>query len=167
MPLTTDGAWKAIEDAIFGVIAFTNGQGKPRTAGVVYVVDGRSLLIASDKEAWKVRHIVARPDVSMTVTVPKRIPFLPFVKIPAATITFRGVAEVLPVADVEESVIARLLRGLELDRDVVEDTRVIRVVPHGEFVTYGIAMPTIRMRNTAEARGRAPCGTEREESPVG
>ena len=77
----------------------------------------------------------------MTITVPKRIPFLPFIKIPAATITVKGDAEILAVADVDNSVVARLFRGLELDRKVVEDTRIIRLVSRGDFITYGIAMP--------------------------
>ncbi|HEX9866591.1 MAG TPA: hypothetical protein VGC03_16635 [Acidimicrobiia bacterium] len=52
--------------------------------------------------------------------------------------------------------VARLLRGLEHDRKVVEGTRVIRLVPRGDFVTYGIAIPTMRMRKPSEAAGRAP-----------
>lgn len=159
---TTEQVWDEIDKAIFGVLAFVNAAGEPRSAGVIYVTDGRSLLISSGKDAWKVRHIAANPMISMTVTIPKRIPLLPFVKIPAATITFQGEAEILEVPDVDPSVTARLFRGLELDRDTVEDTRILRVIPRGEFVTYGVAMPTMRMREPAKARGRASCGTEQE-----
>jgi Pyridoxamine 5'-phosphate oxidase len=157
---TTTDVWKAIDDGIFGVLGFVNHDGEPRTAGVCYVVDNRSLLITSYKKAWKVRHIAANPRVSMTVTLPKHIPFLPFVKIPAATITFHGEAEVLDVTDVDESVVKRLFRGLEFDREVIEDTAVIRVSPQGEFVTYGIAMPLMQMRKPEQAKARVACGTE-------
>lgn len=160
MPATTTDVWEAIDKGIFGVLAFVNADGEPRSAGVCYMVDDRSLLITSDRNAWKVRHIAANPHVSMTVTLPKRVPFLPFIKVPAATITFQGVAEVVNATDVDESVVKRLMRGLELDRDVLEDTAVIRVVPKGEFVTYGIAMSMMQMRKPEEARGRAACGTE-------
>lgn len=65
-------------------------------------------------------------------------PFPSFIKIPAATITFKGDAEILAVADVDNSVVARLFRGLELDRKVVEYTRIIRLVPRGALITYGM-----------------------------
>ena len=90
---TTEQVWKEIEDAIFGVLAFTNAKGEPRTAGVCHVVDGRTLLIASAAESWKVRHIAVRPAISMTVTIPTRVPFLPFLKVPAAAVTFNGIAD--------------------------------------------------------------------------
>ena len=48
-----------------------------------------------------IRHIAANPNASMTVTFPKHVPFLPFIRIPAATITFRGEAEVLGVGDID------------------------------------------------------------------
>ena len=159
---TTEQVWEALDDSFFGVLAFVNRDGHPRTAGVCYTVDGRSLYISTDKATWKVRHIAANANVSMTVTLPKRVPFLPFIKVPAATITFQGEAELLQVDDVDPSVIKRLPRGAELDREVVENTAIIRVIPRGEFVTYGIAMPITEMRKHEEAHGRAACGTERE-----
>lgn len=160
MSATTAEVWKAIDDGIFGVLAFVNRDGHARSAGVCYVVDNRALLITSGRNAWKVRHITENPHVSMTVTLPKHIPFLPFLKVPAATVTFQGEAEILEVTDVDELVSGRLLRGLELDRDVVRDTVIIRVVPRGDFVTYGVAMPLVRMRKPDEARGRVACGTK-------
>jgi hypothetical protein len=154
--------WETLDQAFFGVLAFVNADGHPRTAGVCYVVDGRSLLISSDKAMWKVRHIAANPNVSMTVTLPKRVPFLPFIKVPAATITFRGEAELLEVGDVDASAFKRLPRGKERDPDVLETLAIIRVIPRGEFVTYGISMPVTQMRKHEEAHGRTACGTEQE-----
>lgn len=163
MSLSTQDVWAAMEDSIFGVLAFVNRNGEPRSAGVCYVVDGRTILISSAVDSWKVRHIEFNPKVSMTITVPKHIPFLPFIKIPAATVTFQGEAEILPITDVEAPVVARLLRGVELDRDTLRDTCLIRVTPRGDFVTYGIAMPLMQMRKVEQARGRAPTGTSREK----
>jgi hypothetical protein len=111
---------------------------------------------------WKVRHIAANPNVSMTVTMPKRVPFLPFIKVPAATVTFKGEAQLLEVADIPPSLFARLPRGNERDSSVIANTAVIRVIPRGEFVTFGIGMPITQMRKHEEAHGRAPCGTEQE-----
>ena len=160
MSATTEEVWEALDKAFFGVLAFVNRKGHPRTAGICYVVDKRSLYVSTAKGMWKVRHIAANPAVSMTVTLPKRIPFLPFIKIPAATITFRGEAEILDVGDVDPAVFARLPRGSETDPAVLADTAVIRIVPRGDFVTFGIGMPVTQMRKHEAAHGRAPCGTE-------
>jgi hypothetical protein len=162
MSLTTEQVWKALDDSIFGVLAFVNRAGHPRTTGVCYTVEDRSLYVSTDKGSWKVRHIAANPDVSMTVTLPKRVPFLPFIKIPEATITFRGEAEILDVDDIDPSIFARLPLGSEHDPDVLRNAAIIRVIPRGEFVTYGIAMPITQMRKHEQAHGRAPCGTENE-----
>jgi hypothetical protein len=160
--MTTEQVWDVLDASFFGVLAFVNRDGHPRTTGVCYTVEGRSLYVSSDKTAWKVRHIAANPNVSMTVTLPKRVPFLPFIKIPAATITFRGEAQILEVDGIDPSVFERLPRGNERDPHVLENTAIIRVVPRGDFVTYGIAMPITQMRKHEEAHGRAACGTEHE-----
>ena len=160
--LTTNQVWDAIDRSIFGVLAFVNRDGRPRTTGVCYTVEGRSLYVSTAKASWKVRHIAANPDMSMTVTLPKRVPFMPFIKIPAATVTFRGEAEILNVDDVDPSVFKRLPVGSERDPEVLKGLAVIRIIPRGEFVTYGIAMSILQMRKHEAAHGRAPCGTEHE-----
>lgn len=162
MSLTTEQVWDAVGRSIFGVLAFVNRSGQPRTTGVCYTVEGRSLYISTAKTSWKVRHIAANPDVSMTVTVPKRVPFLPFIKIPEATITFRGEAQILEVEDLDPSVFRRLPLGSERDPAVLENAAIVRVIPRGDFVTYGIAMPITQMRKHELAHGRAACGTENE-----
>lgn len=162
MSLTTEQVWEALDESIFGVLAFVNRDGHPRTAGVCYTVEGRSLYVSTDKASWKVRHIDANPNVSMTVTLPKRVPFLPFIKIPAATITFRGEAQILDVDAIDRTVFERLPLGSERDPDVLDGAAIIRIVPRGEFATYGIAMPITQMRKHEQAQGRAACGTEHE-----
>ena len=117
------------------------------------------MFISTGKGMWKVRHIAANPNVSMTVALPRRVPFLPFIKVPAATVTFKGEARVLEVADLDASVYARLPRGGDSDPEVADSTAIIRVTPRGDFVTFGVAMPITRMRKHEEAHGRAPCGT--------
>ncbi|MGI9530001.1 MAG: pyridoxamine 5'-phosphate oxidase family protein [Acidimicrobiia bacterium] len=159
--LTTEQVWQTLDETIFGVLAFVNRDGHPRTAGVCYVVDARSLYISTAKDMWKVRHIAANPNVSMTVTLPKRVPFLPFIDVPAATITFRGDAQILDVGDIPASVFARLPRGKETDPAVLDQTAIIRIVPRGDFVTFGIAMPITQMRKHEGAHGRAATGTDR------
>lgn len=52
-----------------------------------------------------------------------------------------GEAQILEVGDIPVSVFERLPRGKESDPSVLDRTAIIRIVPRGEFVTYGIAMP--------------------------
>ena len=157
---TTEEVWEEIDEAYFGVLAFVNRDGHPRTAGICYVVEARSLYISTDKDMWKVRHIAANPNVSMTVTLPKRVPFLPFIEIPAATITFKGDARILGVGDIPASVFGRLPKGNETDPAALDQLAIIRIVPRGDFVTYGIGMPITQMRKHEEAHGRAATGTD-------
>ena len=78
---------------------------------IVYVVRNRRLYISTNKDAWKVRHITANPRVSLAIPIAKRILFLPWIKIPAATITFSGIARVLPVAEVPPDILHAVLCG--------------------------------------------------------
>ena len=48
--------------------------------------------------SFKARNVMRNPHVSLTVTVGQRIPFLPWIKIPAATITFQGLARLRPAS---------------------------------------------------------------------
>ena len=45
-----------------------------------------------------------------------------------------------------------LFRGLE---NVSEETAIIEVTPKGDFVTYGVGVSFMGMRDTENARGRA------------
>lgn len=162
MAVTTESVWKEISDNIFGVLAFTNAAGDPRSAGVVYTVHDRSLLISSGRDSWKNRHIARHPKVSVTVAIPKRIPFMPFIKVPAATVTFRGDAEILEVDDLPNDVTRRMFASSRLTDDEIGGVQVIRVIPRGSFLTYGIGMPITQMANHERAVARVACGTDSE-----
>lgn len=162
MTATTETVWAEMDRNVFGVLAFTNKAGEPRNAGIMYVVDGDALLISSARDSWKNRHIARSPKVSMTVTIPKRVPFLPFIKLPAATVTFQGDAEILEVSDLSTEATQRLFKSSRLKEDMVHTVQVIRVVPRGRFLTYGIGMPITQMADHARAVARVPCGTDRE-----
>ena len=71
-----------------------------RTAGVMYTVRDRKLYFSTHTSAWKTRHITANPHVSATIPIAKRIPVMPWIKIPAATITISGTARVFPASEV-------------------------------------------------------------------
>jgi hypothetical protein len=154
--LSTEQVWAEIRRQIFAVLSFVTAKGEARSAGIVYAVSGRELYIGTDRKSWKTRHIEGNPNVSLTVTIAKRIPFVPWIKIPPATVTFQGNASVLSLDQAPPDVQRALFRGLELDAESRERTCVIRVQPLGEFVTYGVGVPLLTMRKPEEARGRAP-----------
>ena len=131
-------------------------KNEARTVGIVYITHEKKFYIASGKDAWKMRHVRNNPHVSLTVVIPKRIPLMPFIKIPAATISCSGVARILDVPDVSEKVTASLLRGLDLESDEVKNMAVMEVQPVGEFITYGVGVSLMTMRFPDKARGRAP-----------
>lgn len=158
LQLTSDQVWQAVEKELFGIIGMVTAKNESRTVGIVYVVRNRKLYIGSSKETWKVRHINQNPHVSMTIPIAKRIPFVPWVKIPAATITFSGTARILSPAETSTEILKDVFRGLALDEEVLADTCLIEVTPVGSFLTYGIGMPLMQMRFPEKSRGRAPVG---------
>jgi hypothetical protein len=90
------------------------------------------------------------------VPIAKRIPLLPWIKIPAATITFSGLAKVLDAKNVQGNILHALFHGLETNQEMLATTAVLEIEPRDEFVTYGIGVPLIQMRQREKARGRAP-----------
>ncbi len=158
MPIavTSGEVWRALGRESFAVLAWSSPRGQPRSAGIVYAVKDRRLYIATRLSSFKVRGVERHPHVSLTVTVAKRIPFLPWIKIPPATITFQGVARVLPADAVDPTVRRRLLGGLEPTEQDLADLGFIEVTPAGEFMTYGIGVSLMTMRHPEAARGRAP-----------
>ena len=154
--LSTKQIWQVIEEKLFAVLGLVTAGGEARTVGIVYVVHDRKIYIATGNNTWKARHIRVNPHVSMTVTVPKRILFLPWIKIPAATITFSGIGTVLNPKNVGVDVLSSLLHGLESDTEMLATMCVIEVQPVGDFITYGVGIPLMAMRHPEKARGRAP-----------
>ncbi len=152
--ITTDEVWKEVQKQFFAVLGMVTAKGEARTAGIVYVARGREIFIGTSKGAWKTRHVKQNPNVSLTVTIHKRIPFLPFLPIPPATVTFQGEAKVHTIEEVGRDVIDTLFRGMEIDETFVADSCVIRVKPRGDFVTYGVGVSLRTMRNPEKSRGK-------------
>jgi hypothetical protein len=158
MPATpsTEHVWCEIGRQMFAVLGFVSAHGEARTAGIVYIVRDHELFIGTDRKSWKTRHIEGNPHISLTVTIPKKVPLVPWIKIPPATITFQGKAAICALDDVSKETRRALFRGLELSVEDRERICIIRVAPAGDFVTYGVGVPLLTMRHPEEARGRAP-----------
>ncbi len=152
--LSTEQVWQAIEKELFAVVGMVTANHEARTVGVVYVVRDRRLYISTLVQAWKARHIAANPHVSLTIPIAKRIPVMPWIKIPAATITFAGTARVFPAREATPDLLRAILGPMAEDDKTIADTSVIEVTPVGEFVTYGVGVSLRDMRQPELARGR-------------
>lgn len=154
--LTSDEVWAAIARANFTVVGMVTARGEARTAGVMHAVDDGRLWFTTNGREWKARHIAAHPQVSATVAIPKRVPLLPWIAIPAATITFAGTAEIVPASALSERTAHALLHDLDLGDADADGLVAVGIRPEGDFVTYGVGVSALGMRDTERARGRVP-----------
>ncbi len=154
--LSTEEVWQTIDKELFAVVGMVNAANEARTAGLVYIVRDRRLYLATGANTWKARHIAANPHVSVTIPIAKRVPIMPWMKIPQATITFQGTAHVCGAGEAMPDLLQKLLGPMANDQEVIAGSCLIEIVPVGEFVTYGIGVRLIEMRDPNKARGRAP-----------
>lgn len=152
--ITAEQVWDELNKNIFAVLGMVTARNEARTVGIVYVVRDYKLYIASVKDAWKVRHIARNPNVSITVPIAKRIPLMPWIKIPAATITFSGTAAIHTLDEIDAEMAEALFRGLQNTEDYRETARIIEIQPEGDCITYGVGVSLMGMRDTVNARGR-------------
>ena len=154
LQLTTDQIWQEIEQNVFAVLGMVTPKGESRSVGVVYVVEDYKLYIITDQAAWKTKHITCNRHASLAIPITKRILLMPWVKIPAATITFSGVANVLKHGEFKASVLKKLYRGVVKDKKAIAESCVIEVIPQKDFITYGVGVSLGQMRFPDKARSR-------------
>ena len=152
--LTSNQVWQEIEKHFFAVLGMVTAKGESRTVGVNYFVDDHKLCINTDRDAWKIKHVTASPHVSITIPITKRVRFLPWIKVPPATITFRGEARVLEYGDVKPELIDKFYHRVSLDDQTAELYRIIEVTPRSSFITYGVGIPVWDMRFPEKSRAR-------------
>ena len=92
----------------------------------------------------------------MTVTFPRRIALLPWIPLPDATVTFHGTARIIDRANVDGDILNEMEKGMVADSERAASTCLIEVSPEGDFLTYGIDVSVLAMRDPHKARGRAP-----------
>lgn len=154
--LTSIQVWREIERNNFGVLGMVTPDGESRTVGIMYVVDDRKLYIGAQTTAWKTKHIAQNPHVSLTVPIARRVPLMPWIKVPATTITFSGIAKIL----VQEEIGARLLKKLYRHEEGRGEWCAIEVTAQKDFITYGVGISILQMRFPERSRARAPVATE-------
>jgi hypothetical protein len=157
-PIGSDLVWKKIEKRSFAVLSYVNPKGRARSAGIVYVALDRVLYVRAAKDSWKAKHILLNPHFALNVTIAKRVPFMPWIKIPDATIAFSGTARVLPMSDLDPKLLETLTGRLIEQHGTIAENGIIEIRPTGHFATYGVGVSLLDMRAPQKARGRAPVG---------
>jgi hypothetical protein len=152
--LTTALVWRELEKNLFAVLGMVTAKQEARTVGIVYVVHERKIYIGTRKDSWKEKHITRNPHVSLTVPIARSVPLMPWIKVPAATITCAGEATVTPASAVAPEILRAVYHQLIEDPTVMAESSVITVTPLGEFVTYGVGVSLMEMRHPDKARGR-------------
>ena len=158
LQLTPDQVWEVIDNNIFAVIGMVTRKNEARTVGVNYVVRDRRLYIGTSKNAWKVRHVQQNPHVSLTIPVHKSVPLMPWIKVPPAAITFHGQGKIIAIEDAPPGVLQALYSDSAEETHKMFDLCLIEVTPQKDFITYGIGVSLLEMRDPVQARGRAPVG---------
>ena len=125
------GRWA---DSCYSALSL-RGRCGPRSTGVVYAARERHLYISTWQDSWKAPHIRENPAVSVTMTIPKRVPLMPWIKVPAAVASFHAEAQLHDVEEIPEAITAKLFKGPKLTDEMKHETRIIRIVPTGHFVT--------------------------------
>lgn len=153
--LTAEQIWQAVAKASFAVVSHVTPSGAPRSSGVLFTTIDRTLYVVTSRSSWKARHIAADGRVAVTVPVRRGGILTLLFPIPPATVSFAATATVL-TADSDEAspVLDRL--GAMLPPDSHGTSSILQIRPHGQFVTYGIGVPLMQMRDPQRARARVP-----------
>jgi hypothetical protein len=156
--VTTEQVWRALAATSFAVVSHVTPDGQPRSSGVVYATAGRRLYVVVAADGWKARHIALNEHVAVTVPV-RRGGILSLVfPIPPATISFHATAVVHTEGWTE---LANSLKEIEalIPPERRASSTVIDIIPEGVFVTYGIGVSLLQMRDPAAARAHVPVGS--------
>lgn len=152
--LSSDQVWGELGKASFAILSYVTPAGEPRSSGIVYGVHARHLYLAVAPDSWKARQIADGKTVAVTVPVRRGGPLSLFAPIPPATVSFHARTRVHPAGSLDlGSVSKKLLALLPEGRRAAT---VLELVPEGTFLTYGIGVSLMAMRDPVAARARVP-----------
>jgi hypothetical protein len=152
--LTASDVWRALGKHSFAVMSHVTASGEPRSSGVVYGTDGGQVLVVVAASSWKARTIADGQLVSMTVPVRRGGILSLLFPIPPAAISFRAKAQVGEPCMLDRSSLPKKFARL-LPPPLAESC-VLRLTPVGNFVTYGIGVSLMAMRDPEVSFARVP-----------
>jgi hypothetical protein len=152
--LTAADVWRAIGKHSFAVMSHVTASGEPRSSGVVYGTDRGHVLVVVAASSWKARTIADGQLVAMTIPVRRGGILSLLFPIPPAAISFRARASVGEPCMLDRAALppkfARLLPP------PLAESCVITLTPEGHFLTYGIGVSLMAMRDPEAALARVP-----------
>ncbi|MFI5696450.1 pyridoxamine 5'-phosphate oxidase family protein [Kribbella sp. NPDC051586] len=152
---TRNQIWNQLTRASFAVLSYVSPNGQPRSSGVVYTAGHGRLYVAVAPTSWKALHIPATDQVAMTVPVRRGGLLSLLFPIPPATISFHARAVVHPAGrPAVGSLPPALARLVPAER--LADCCIVEIFPEDQFLTYGIGVPLLKLRNPAASRARIP-----------
>ena len=154
-PVSSAMVWRALGRASFAVISHVNAAGEPRSSGVVYAIVDRRMYVAVAPDGWKARAIATGQEVAVTVPVRRGGILALVVPIPPATITFHARATVHASGSFDVGSVSKELKSI-LPDDRQATSCVLELVPEGRFVTYGIGVSLMAMRDPHVALAHVP-----------
>ena len=150
--LSAQDVWRAVSRASFAVLGHVTPDGAPRSSGVVYTVSGDRMLVAVAKDSWKARHIGTDGPVAVTVPIRRGGLMSLLMPIPPATVSFAAAATIHSGEALHRiPALAKLVPPQRWASCVIVDIR-----PTGHFITYGLGVPLLRMRDPVRSRARIP-----------
>lgn len=155
--LTSARVWREISKASFAVLSYVTPGGKPRSSGVIYATIGGRMYVAVAEDSWKARHIAVSQQVAVTVPVRRGGIMSLLLPIPPATISFHASAIVRPGSSLQDGELSKALAPL-LPAERRSSCRIIEIGPVDEFLTYGLGVSLMQMRNPDLARAHVPVG---------
>lgn len=153
--LTSQQVWQEVAGASFAVISYVTRAGEPRSSGVVYKTVGPRLYISVAPDSWKARQISAAGEVSVTVPIRRGAVLALAFPIPPATVSFHATAKVYPAGSPQARAALKELAPL-LPPEVRDTGSIIEVSPKGAFLTYGLGVSLMAMRDRGAAQARVP-----------
>jgi hypothetical protein len=151
--LTTERVWRELTTASFAIVSHVTPTGNPRSSGIMYLVVDRHLMVVISPDSWKARQITNGDQLAVTVPV-RRGGLLSLVApIPPATISFHARAVLHPPGSLDiESVSKKLASMVPAERRDL--CCILELEPEGRFLTYGVGVSLMKMRDPGAASGR-------------
>ncbi len=155
--LTTERVWRELTTASFAIVSHVTPTGNPRSSGIMYLVVDRHLLVVISPDSWKARQITNGDQLAVTVPVRRGGPLSLVAPIPPATISFHARAVLHPPGSLDiESVSKKLASMVPAERRDL--CCILELEPEGRFLTYGVGVSLMTMRDPGAASGRVPVG---------
>jgi hypothetical protein len=152
--LTANDVWRAIGKHSFAVLSHVTASGEPRSSGVIYGTDGGRILVVVAASSWKARTIAEGQVLAVSIPVRRGGILSLLAPIPPAMISFHARAHVGKPGTLDrDSLPKKLARLLPTSLD---NSCLIELTPQGNFLTYGIGVSLMAMRDPEAAQARVP-----------